>query len=297
MKTKQRLSLRGLRTFCVAAEYRSFRDAADELFITASAVSHQIKNLEQELGDQLFERQTRSVELTEAGAAFFEEVKPLIDQLDRATLRHRRKNVRSTLRISVQPFFASEVFVPNLAEFTRRHPHIDIKVDTSDESGEKHPASAEASIRVFKKPPRGLHSDRLFPLRLVPAASKELRPAIKLKDGKLSGDFTRILHDSRPNAWRDWEKETGVELPDDSPLVRLDSMIAIVRAAERGLGAAMVPLRLSDAWFDGGALVRLSEEELLTDESFYFVCNHQDKDRDAVGKLRHWVLQNFVEAA
>ena len=162
MKTKQRLSLRGLRTFCVAAEHSSFRDAAEELFITASAVSHQIKNLEQELGEQLFERQTRSVELTEAGLALFEDVSPLIDELDAVSLKHRRTNVRNTLRISVQPFFASELFVPNLTEFTKLHPELDIKVDTSDEAGEKHPASADASIRVFRKPPRDLHYDPLF---------------------------------------------------------------------------------------------------------------------------------------
>ena len=297
MSTNQRLSLRGLRTFCVAAEHGSFRDAAEELFLTASAVSHQIKNLEQELGEQLFERQTRSVVLTEAGTAFFEDVKPLMDRLEKVTQRHRRKRVRKSLRISVQPFFGSEVFVPHLAEFTKLHPDIDIKVDTSDESGEKHPATADASIRVFKRPPRGLHSDRLFPLRLIPAASKEVQPEFKLKNNVLSGDFNRILHDSRPTAWRDWEKDTGIELPENSTLVRLDSMIAVVRAAERGLGVALVPERLSDAWFEGGALVRLAPHDLLTDESFYFVCNHDDKDRESVGKLRHWVLQKFEDVA
>lgn len=297
MPTKQRLSLRGLRTFCVAAEYGSFRDAADELFITASAVSHQIKNLEQELGEQLFDRLTRSVVLTEAGSSLFEDVNPLIEKLDRLALKHRRTSVRGSLRISVQPFFASELFVPNLAEFTKLHPDIDIKVDTSDESGEKHPASADASIRVFKRPPRGLHSDELFPLRLVPATSAEMQHDFRLKGKKLSGSFTRILHDSRPSAWRDWEKETGIQLPENASLVRLDSMIAVARAAERGLGVALVPLQLSDSWFESGALVRLAAEELVTDESYYFVCSNEDRDKLAVRKLREWVLQKFDAVA
>ncbi|MGI9221106.1 MAG: LysR family transcriptional regulator [Woeseiaceae bacterium] len=297
MSTNQRLSLRGLRTFCVAAEYGSFRDAADELFITASAVSHQIKNLEQELGEQLFDRLTRSVVLTEAGSSLFEDVNPLIEKLDSLTHKHRRTSVRGSLRISVQPFFASELFVPNLAEFTKLHPNIDIKIDTSDESGEKHPASADASIRVFKRPPRGLHSDQLFPLSLVPATSAEMQHDFKLKGKKLSGNFTRISHDSRPSAWRDWEKETGIQLPENASLVRLDSMIAVARAAERGLGVALVPLHLSDSWFESGALVRLAAEELVTDESYYFVCSNEDRDKHAVQKLRHWVLQKFDAAA
>jgi LysR family glycine cleavage system transcriptional activator len=297
VSTKQRLSLRGLRTFCIAAEYGSFRDAADELFITASAVSHQIKNLEQELGEQLFDRLTRSVVLTEAGTSLYEDANPLIEKLDSLALIHRRNKVRSSLRISVQPFFASEMFVPNLAEFTKLHPDIDIKVDTSDESGEKHPASADASIRVFKRPPRGLHSDELIPLRLVPAASAEMQREFKLKNKKLSGNFTRILHDSRPSAWRDWEKETGIQLPENASLVRLDSMIAVARAAERGLGVALVPLQLCDSWFESGALVQLASEELVTDESFYFVCSTEDRDKLAVRKLREWVLQKFDAAA
>lgn len=297
MKTKQRLSLRGLRTFCVAAEHSSFRDAAEELFITASAVSHQIKNLEQELGEQLFERQTRSVELTEAGLALFEDVSPLIDELDAVSLKHRRTNVRNTLRISVQPFFASELFVPNLTEFTKLHPELDIKVDTSDEAGEKHPASVDASIRVFRKPPRDFHYDPLFAVRLIPVASKELQKKITRKGNRFEGDFARIMHDSRPSAWRNWERKSGMKLPEDSSLVRLDSMIAVARAAERGLGVALVPVQLSDSWFKSGALVQLSSQELPTEDAFYFVCDHKDKDKDGVRKLRDWVLQKFGDTA
>lgn len=297
MNTKQRLSLRGLRTFCVAAEHGSFREAAEELFITASAVSHQIKNLEQELGEPLFERLTRSVKLTSAGLSLYEDVRPLIEELDAVSLKHRRTNVRSTLRISVQPFFASELFVPNLTEFTELHPQLDIKVDTSDESGEKHPASADASIRVFKKPPRDLHSDPLFAVRLVPVASKDLYRKIRKKGDQFEGRFSRIVHDSRPTAWRDWEKKSGMRLPEDSNLVRLDSMIAVARAAERGLGVALVPAQLSDSWFDSGALVRLSSHELTTDDAFYFVCDHKDKDTEGVRQLREWVLQKFDDVA
>jgi len=297
VNTKQRLSLRGLRTFCVAAEHGSFREAAEELFITASAVSHQIKNLEQELGEQLFERQTRAVALTTAGSSLYEDVSSLIDNLDAATLKHRRTNVRNTLRISVQPFFASELFVPSLTDFTKLHPELDIKVDTSDESGEKHPASADASIRVFRKPPRDLHSDPLFAVRLVPVASKDLYKKIKKKRDRFEGKFARIVHDSRPTAWRDWERKSGIRLPEDSNLVRLDSMIAVARAAERGLGVALVPVQLSDSWFASGALVRLSTQELVTDDRFYFVCDHENKDTDSVQKLRQWVLQNFDDVA
>ena len=291
--TNRNLSLRGLRTFCVAAEYESFRETADKLFITASAVSHQIKNLEEELGQKLFERTSRSLILTDAGRSLLGDIKPLITRLDEVAARHRVAATRSTLSISVQPFFASEVFIPRLPEFARAHPDIDIKVDTSDESAEKHPATADVSIRVFRSAPDGFASDRLFPLRLVPVASPELCGRITVTETSISGDVPLLVHDSRPTAWRQWSQSSGMEVPQGTSIIRLDSMIAIARAAERGLGAALMPVQLSDAWFESGSLVPLSGHELLTRDAYYFVCRNSDADNETIQTLRRWVLQRF----
>lgn len=287
------LSLRGLRTFCVAAEHESFRATADKLFITASAVSHQIRNLEEELGQKLFERTSRALLLTDAGRLLLSDIKPLIMRLDEVAARHRVVATRSTLSISVQPFFASEVFIPRLPEFARAHPDIDIKVDTSDESAEKHPATADVSIRVFRSAPAGFAADRLFPLRLIPAASPELRAKMLVNATSISGDVPLLVHDSRPSAWRQWSQSSGIEVPRDASIIRLDSMIAIARAAERGLGAALVPVQLSDAWFESGSLVPLSDHELLTRDAYYFVCRSTDADNETIRTLRRWVLQSF----
>lgn len=286
-------SLRGLRTFCSAAECSSFRAAAERLFITASAVSHQIKSLEEEFGTKLFEKSGRSLQLTNAGESLYADVSPLISKLDAATSRHRRTKPRSTLNISVQPFFASELFVPRLSDFTRQHPDIEIKVDTSDESSEKHPASSDVSIRVFRSPPRDFASDRLFALRLIPAASAEFRDRLKVRNKSIASDFPVIIHDSRPRAWTDWQKESGIEVPRAAATVRLDSMIAVARAAERGLGAALVPSQLSDSWFDSGALVRLFPYELITNDAYYFVCRRSDENSENVARLREWALSEF----
>lgn len=287
------ISLRGLRTFCLAAEHTSFRDAADKLFITASAVSHQIKNLEEELGQKLFERTSRSLTLTEAGRSLLHDIRPLITRLDEVAARHRVSATRSKLSISVQPFFASEVFIPRLPEFTRDHPDIDIKVDTSDESAEKHPATADVSIRVFRSPPEGLSSDRLFPLRLIPAASPDLRKKIEINRASIAFDVPLLVHDNRPKAWRQWQQSSGIQIPQDASIIRLDSMIAIARAAERGLGVALVPVQLSDAWFESGSLVPLSDHELVTRDAYYFVCRPVDANNETIRTLRSWVLQNF----
>ena len=163
MKSAPQSSLRGLRTFCVAARYESFKTAASELFVTSSAVSQQVKGLEEELGLRLFERRAREVLLTEAGRALYEALSPLVEQLDAVVADFRKAARRKSVRVSVQPFFASEFFVPRLSEFTARHPEMDIQVGTSDEASEKLPADADLSIRLFSKAPAGTRADLLFP--------------------------------------------------------------------------------------------------------------------------------------
>lgn len=293
MVQRANIGLRALRTFCVAARHESFRTAGEELFITASAVSHQIKNLEDELGVRLFERQSRSIVLTDAGRSLFDDLQPLIRDINLIVSQHKRAPERSVLRISVQPFFASELFVPNLQEFTALHPEIDIKVDTSDESTEKHPSSADVSIRVFKSPPDSLASDRLFSLELIPVGSPRFHDKVKVHRKKIISDFPLIVHESRPNAWRKWSSESGVSLPENSPTIGLDSMIAVARAAEKGLGAALIPAQLSKSWLDSGALEPLFDHKLVTREAYYFVCREEDRHSTAVKQLRDWALKKF----
>jgi len=286
--------LRGLRTFCIAARYESFRTAADELFITSSAISHQMKSLEEELGLKLFERGTRELALTESGKALYNDINPLIEELDSVLAVYKDVEPRKSVRISVQPFFASEFFVPRLSEFTAEHPEIDIQVGTSDESAEKHPTDSDLSIRLFKSPPANMSSNLLFPLRMVPAGSPDFKKKMQVKGKKIISDFPLIVHETRPKAWLDWQKASGIQLPEDGKVTRLDSMIAVVRAAERGIGAALVPVPLADLWFQQGSIVQLFDKELIADVSYYLVCEEDRADDASVALLRDWIMQRFA---
>jgi LysR family glycine cleavage system transcriptional activator len=292
----KRLSLRSLRTFCVAGRHRSFRIAAEELFVSASAISHQIKGLEQELQTSLFLRRPQSLEFTDAGAALYAEIDPLIRQIDVVAQRLSSRFLRRSLRISVQPFFASEMFVPRLTEFTQKHSEIDIHVDTSDETYEKYAADFDVSIRLFRSAPANLLSDRLFSLRLVPAASPEFCERWQPLEHEPLQGLPLIVHATRPNAWKEWAESAGCGPPRPSSVLKLNSMIAVARAAERGLGAALVPVPLSDAWFQSGSLVRLFDRALVVQDGYYFVYRDEDEEREDIRALRQWILQTFVGA-
>ncbi|MEE4162997.1 MAG: LysR substrate-binding domain-containing protein [Woeseiaceae bacterium] len=296
MISKQRVSLKELRTFCVAAQNASFRDTAEVLFITPSAVSHQIKGLEESLNVELFERLTRSIRLTEAGRGLYADLCPVIARLDEVVETHRRATTRNALRISLQPFFATELFLPMLGEFTGRHPEIDIKVDTNDESLEKHPASADVSIRIFRKAPDDYVWHRLFPLRLVPAVSPDIEARVRKGGLDALAELPRLVHESRPNAWRQWERVSGVTLPEMSRVVRLDSMTAVAQAAERGVGTALVPLRLSDSRFESRTLVPLFTAALEMPEAYYLVYRREDADNHSIQTFRDWALEKFDDS-
>ena len=296
MKSATPASLRGLRTFCVAARYESFKAAADELFITSSAVSQQVKALEAELGLKLFERGTRELKLSEHGQALFAELSPLIDQLDGVVADFKTSGRRKkSIRISAQPFFASEFFIPRLSEFTALHPEIEIQVGTSDEASEKLPADADLSIRLFREPPAGTRSDVLFPLRMVPSGSAQFRKDLEVNDEKIVSDFPLIVHEARPKAWAEWSKASGIGLPDNPKVTRLSSMIAVVRAAEQGIGAALVPVPLADQWFRQGTIVRLFEHALVADLSYFLVSRKDRAANEALALLRRWILERFAE--
>ncbi len=285
-------SIRGLRVFCAAARSLSFKTAADQLCVSPSAVSHQIKGLGEQLDAPLFEQRTREVALTDLGSALFRELEPLIAEVDNVMGRFaQRGRRRRVLRISLLPFFASEMFLPRFNAFADEHRAIDIRVETV-EPGAVHPLASDVSILLLPQPPAGMRAEALFDLRLAPACAPHL--ACDIRDPRALLDTTLIAHKARPGAWQDWFASMSIRVDRRLNVIQLDSLFAVARAAERGLGVALVPIETSDAWFRASALVRPCEGELETGERYYFVYRPQSAHNPDVCALRDWVVATFV---
>lgn len=289
--------LRNLRAFCAAARHRSFKIAADELYLTPSAVSHQMKELEDSLGVRLFERKTRSLELTTAGHTLLEEVEPLLDALDRSVAQIARHSGRQTLRVQLPPFFASELFIPQLTSFCAAHPHIDIQLDTGDPRPSAHPPTADVSILLAEAEPQGVTSQRLFSVSLTAACSRDHAGNVAQMGGDVFRHLALIVHKARPYAWSSWAEEVGVAAPEPKNVIELDTMSAVVRAAERGVGVALVPPVLCQSWFRSGALVRIFSVELKTNDTYFLVSRPRDVHKPEVRALSAWVMEHFSPPA
>jgi LysR family glycine cleavage system transcriptional activator len=285
--------LKNLRAFCAAARQGSFKFAADELCLTPSAVSHQMKELEAALGLRLFERKTRSLELTTAGHRLLEEVEPLLEALDNALAQLARSNGRQMLRVRLPALFASELFIPRLASFCETHPLIDVQLDTHDPRPTSHPATADVSILLSDSAPPGLKSARLFSCAFTAVCAREHLASVARLGREVFSALALIVDRTRPFAWASWAEEAGLETPEPKQVIELDTMSAVVRAAERGLGLALVPTPLCDSWLRSGALVRVFAVEVATRDAYYLVSRPKDADRPQVKALTRWALAQY----
>jgi LysR family glycine cleavage system transcriptional activator len=289
--------IKNLRVFCVAARHRSFKLAADELYLTPSAVSHQMKELEKALGVDLFVRRSRALELTAAGSALLEEIEPLLTALDRSLAQVARRSGRRTLRILLPPFFASELFIPRLTGFCAEHREIDIQIDTRDPRPSLHPATADVSILLADTEPQGVRASRLFTLSLTAVCAPEHTAVVARLGGAVLREMPLIVHRPRPYAWACWAEQVGLEAPEPKNVIELDTMYAVVRAAERGVGVALVPSRLCEAWFRSGSLVSIFATELVTADTYFLVSRRMDAGRPEIHALAEWALSQFCEPA
>ena len=289
------ISFRGLRAFCLASHYLSFKDAADHLCLTGSAVSHQISDLEEELGCNLFRRLTRSIERTEKGEQLYTQLIPHMQGIEQAVLTAKSQKVRTPLLVQVPEFFASELLMPLMSSFSDKHEDVDLRIESMHATDEIN-NSADLNIILSRKIPAGRDVEKLFPIRYIPACSQELFQ--QYQDSGVSGpgaiqDATILLHKARPNAWMQWAQHTGTADIAPRQIIYVDTMFALVRAAERSAGIALVPMPVSKAWFDSGALVPLGNSELVTEDYYWMRTNQLPGKREAASKFAEWVVTHL----
>ena len=284
-------SLKAIKTFQIAAKHSSFAVAADELCITPSAVSHQIKTLETQLGLPLFSRSARALALTDAGARYLEQIDDLFMRLESVTEQLRARYGRNSVRLHVPAYFASEMLLPRLSEFSKLHEGIDLRIETQGVHGRTHAAEADISIVVGSGPWNGLVAHPLFAQTMVPACSPELlleRPVLRYED---LNQHTLLVHEARRDDWDRWATAVGMKALQPAQIVRIDSMSAATRAAEKSIGIALLPAELSRRKFDSGRLVRVFDDELVTDEEYTLLVRADDESRDDIRALCAWLME------
>lgn len=286
-------TLRHIKTFQVAARYCSFKRAAEELHVTAAAVSHQMKALEAQLGVGLFARRANALQLTDAGRHYLASIDALFTRLELATDQVRRRFHRPAVRLSVPPFFASELLLPRLGAFSAVHADIDLHLNARPNSDGEPPAAADISVICGRGHWPGAICHRLFPLRVVAACAPRPAGARRIAHVRDLADETLIVDTRHPDMWHRWALLLGEADLRPRQEIRLDSMSVAAHAAELGVGVALVSAPVAQRRFAAGTLQRVFEAELVTGDAYYVLARPDDAARPAVRTLVEWLLHEF----
>jgi DNA-binding transcriptional LysR family regulator len=298
--------LRALPVFEAVARTLSFSAAAEELHVTQSAVSHQIRQLEDDLGETLFERGGRRVALTEQGERYLEAIAPALAQIERASEQLRGVS-DSRIRLAVPSSFAVSWLIPRLPHLQRRHPELDLDLEMLADMPVMSERLADAFITIrFRQ--RGYQSERLYVERLFAVCSRqywqhirdELAEAgLREKGGgpirpEWLSRFTLLSAASvfeRPGEdWRRWFAAGDSPLPPDAHVQHFSHMLLAHQAARHHQGIALSNDYMLDTATDPD-LVRLPAHELETSDEFHFACKTSRRNEPGIRHLSQWLVK------
>lgn len=296
-KTETRLpSLDLLKGFEAAARLLSFTLAGKALFLTQSAVSRQVQELEEQLGVKLFERKHRALVLTEAGQTFYVAAAQILATARAATERIRALSGRGVLSVSTTPSFASLWLIPRLAGFARTHSGVDVRIIADIRLQDLAREGIDVALRYCTPELAGAGAERLFGERVFPVCSPALlqgsqRPLREPAD--LAHHTLLRLDDPEGRMpwlnWRSWLEVAGV--PDLKPAGRLlfSSYDQIVAAALAGHGVGLGRSPLLDQAISAGQLVAPFQRELESSRAFYVAVSPHARGRRDVEDFVAWV--------
>lgn len=283
--------LNALRMFEAAARHLNFTRASEELFVTQSAISRQIKLLEDNLQQALFVRDGPRIELTPAGERFRDTVRAALSIIRRSTAEMRRLSAAPTLTVSVPPAFATLWLVPRIIGFQSMHPDFELRVaSTSEPVDLDQSPNVDALIGLGRGDWPGAYAERLFETEIFPVCSPDLLHS----RGELrsAADIARhplILSTEPYDEWDRWFERAGIAPPLFAFGTRYSDELALLRAAIEGQGIALARNLLVESDLRAGRLVRPVDIAVLSAQSYWFVCPAGRQHSAEVGPFLEWL--------
>ena len=287
-----------LRVFEAAARHNSFRKAADELNLTASAVSHGIQTLENWLGVELFSRETRGLRLTGAGEIYAPLVNQALGVLAKATDQLPGRKATGTLAVSSAPTFANKILLPRLAKFIAQFPDIRLTLDTSQGLVDLTLDDLDIAIRYTATKKPGVNWTLLAAETLFPVCSPNLKKKFAaVSDAGLLSRLPLIHVTSVSVDWHQWFRTSGMEVPAsiDNGL-SVDTIQMGLDAAVRGLGVVLGRSPMVDGDVESGRLVPLADQAIPSGSGYWLVTSETEFQKPEVKLFRRWLLSELGAA-
>jgi LysR family transcriptional regulator, glycine cleavage system transcriptional activator len=283
--------------FEAAARTLSFTKAAEELFITQSAVSRQIKALEDHLGLKLFERRPRSLTLTENGQALYRIATDVLDRLQAATDRLKAETRARQLSITTTTGFASLWLIPRLKRFTALHPDIDVRISATTDMINLERSLIDLAIRYCKPESVAEGAVKLFGEEMIPVCSRALlrdkaRPLKRPQDLA----YHTLLHFDYAGAetmyidWGTWLTALGIGELKPAGALHFSQYEQMIQAAISGQGVALGRQPLLNDLIESGALVAPFKQTLVGSRAYFIIESSFSAGKPHVREFAQWLL-------
>ncbi|MEM8655321.1 MAG: LysR family transcriptional regulator [Pseudomonadota bacterium] len=266
-----------LRSFEAAARHLNFTAAAEELGLTQSAISQQVKSLETRLAAPLFTRHARGLALTDAGRRLLPEVEAPLQALSTAINGLETGHGRGLLTVATSISVAQWVIAPRLRGFMARLPHVRVRVVSAIWPDDFHSTRADVEIRFGSAKQVGTNAEQLLPDHLIALKSPKLQGALQ--------DLPLIEAVGTSAGWQAWSKEVG---PTPAPSLFTDTYGMALHLAAHGSGVALVSEFLADHALRTGLVERAHPASIPSLEGYYLWV---DTDKPDAIKMRDWVLE------
>lgn len=279
--------------FEAAARHLSFTKAAAELFITQSAVSRQIKALEDQLGVQLFERRTRALSLTPEGEALFQTAADVLRRIEETTQRIQGRAQERTFTVTTTPAFASLWLIPRLVGYTRENPKVDVRISASTELVDLERSGIELAIRYGGAQVAGskLFGEEVFPV-CAPSLLRDSRRPLATP-----ADLTHhvLLHYTDPNRgapvldWSMWLRSVGLPNLEPAGALHFSHYDQIVLAAVNGQGVALGRSPLVKRFIREGTLHAPFNTKFVAARGYYVIASKSSERNADVKSFVTWL--------
>lgn len=289
-----------LRGFEAAARHLSFTKAGEELFLTQSAVSRQIKDLEDQLGVPLFERRHRALLLTEAGQQFYASAAQVLATMRAATERLRaHSGRRRPLSVTTTNSFAALWLIPRLAGFTRTHPGIDVRITAETRVQDLERDGLDLAIRHGPASLAGPNAVRLFGERVFPVCSPKLLEKIPLEKPTDLAHHVLLQYDDREGRhpwlhWKTWLEVAGVAELRPAGTLSFSGYEQIIPAAVAGHGVALGRSPLVKDLLNSGELMAPFKSKADPARAYFAILSKEAAERPEAGDFVEWLKKEAV---
>ena len=281
-----------VRAFHAAATHERYRDAAESLGITESAISHQVRKLEEFLHTSLMDRSTSPSRLTEAGRRYLDQIAPAMRQIHGATVALLPASGRSAVRLTLPPSLAVTWLVPQLGAFERENSNIDLQLNTTPRVVNLVREQFDFAIRHGKGAWAGVEATFLLDEVAMPICAPGYLDTMSEAPTTDALRGCRIIVNAYiPDEWEEWARAHGIELPGLGDMITFDAFEQALQVAESGHGIAMGRRPMVDAWLESGRLVAPFGGGEPTGTAYYLCRPKGFTPSAAARRLQRWLIK------